>query len=75
MLAVDESLLHIENYGKKTGKSKAVSKQIQKNPRVELCCFDGAVGERSMPFIHLPRTAAMMLRQVFLLIKEYMPQG
>ena len=27
-----------------TGKSKAVSKQIQKNPKVELCCFDGATG-------------------------------
>ena len=25
-----------------TGKSKAVSKQIQKNPRVELCCFNGS---------------------------------
>ena len=24
-----------------TGKSKEVSKQIQKNPKVELCCFDG----------------------------------
>ena len=24
-----------------TGKSKDVSKQIQKNPKVELCCFDG----------------------------------
>lgn len=24
-----------------TGKSKNVSKQIQKNPKVELCCFDG----------------------------------
>ncbi len=24
-----------------TGKSKEVSKQIQKNPRVELCCFNG----------------------------------
>ena len=27
-----------------TGKSKNVSKQIQKNPRVELCCFDGSTG-------------------------------
>ncbi len=27
-----------------TGKSKDVSKQIQKNPKVELCCFDGASG-------------------------------
>ena len=27
-----------------TGKSKNVSKQIQKNPKVELCCFDGASG-------------------------------
>ena len=25
-----------------TGKSKSVSKQIQKNPHVELCCFDGS---------------------------------
>lgn len=25
-----------------TGKSKNVSKQIQKNPKVELCCFAGA---------------------------------
>ena len=24
-----------------TGKSKDVSRQIQKNPRVELCCFNG----------------------------------
>ena len=24
-----------------TGKSKEVSKQIQKNPKVEICCFDG----------------------------------
>ena len=24
-----------------TGKSKEVSKQIQKNPKVELCCFNG----------------------------------
>ena len=24
-----------------TGKCKEVSKQIQKNPKVELCCFDG----------------------------------
>ena len=28
-----------------TGKSKEVSKQIQKNPKVELCCFDGASGQ------------------------------
>jgi len=28
-----------------TGKSKDVSKQIQKNPLVELCCFDGASGQ------------------------------
>ena len=28
-----------------TGKSKSVSKQIQKNPRVELCCFDGKTGQ------------------------------
>lgn len=28
-----------------TGKSKAVSKQIQKNPLVELCCFDGQTGQ------------------------------
>ena len=28
-----------------TGKSKDVSKQIQKNPRVEICCFDGASGQ------------------------------
>ena len=27
-----------------TGKSKNVSKQIQKNPKVELCCFDGSTG-------------------------------
>ena len=27
-----------------TGKSKDVSKQIQKNPKVELCCFDGSTG-------------------------------
>ena len=27
-----------------TGKKKDVSKQIQKNPRVELCCFDGPSG-------------------------------
>ena len=27
-----------------TGKSKNVSKQIQKNPKVELCCFDGKTG-------------------------------
>ena len=27
-----------------TGKSKDVSKQIQKNPKVEICCFDGATG-------------------------------
>ncbi|MCR5762666.1 MAG: pyridoxamine 5'-phosphate oxidase family protein [Treponema sp.] len=25
-----------------TGKSKEVSKQIQKNPKVEICCFDGS---------------------------------
>ncbi len=25
-----------------TGKSKDVSKQIQKNPKVELCCFNGS---------------------------------
>ncbi len=25
-----------------TGKAKDVSKQIQKNPRVELCCFNGS---------------------------------
>ncbi len=25
-----------------TGKGKDVSKQIQKNPKVELCCFNGA---------------------------------
>ena len=28
-----------------TGKSKNVSKQIQKNPLVELCCFDGQTGQ------------------------------
>lgn len=28
-----------------TGKVKAVSKQIQKNPLVELCCFDGSTGQ------------------------------
>ena len=28
-----------------TGKSKEVSKQIQKNPKVEICCFDGATGQ------------------------------
>ena len=28
-----------------TGKSKDVSKQIQKNPKVELCCFNGASGQ------------------------------
>lgn len=28
-----------------TGKSKDVSKQIQKNPKVELCCFDGSSGQ------------------------------
>ena len=28
-----------------TGKSKDVSKQIQKNPKVEICCFDGASGQ------------------------------
>ena len=27
-----------------TGKSKNVSKQIQKNPNVELCCVDGKTG-------------------------------
>ncbi len=27
-----------------TGKSKEVSKQIQKNPKVEICCFDGSKG-------------------------------
>ena len=27
-----------------TGKSKNVSKQIQKNPKVGLCCFDGKTG-------------------------------
>ena len=27
-----------------TGKSKPVSKQIQKNPKVEICCFDGSTG-------------------------------
>lgn len=27
-----------------TGKKKDVSKQIQANPNVELCCFDGATG-------------------------------
>ena len=27
-----------------TGKSKDVSKQIQKNPKVEICCFDGQSG-------------------------------
>ena len=27
-----------------TGKSKDVSKQIQKNPKVEICCFDGSTG-------------------------------
>ncbi len=27
-----------------TGKVKPVSKQIQKNPKVELCCFDGGTG-------------------------------
>ena len=27
-----------------TGKSKSVSKQIQKNPKVELCCFDAGTG-------------------------------
>ena len=27
-----------------TGKVKPVSKQIQKNPKVELCCFDGETG-------------------------------
>lgn len=28
-----------------TGKKKDVSKQIQKNPKVELCCFDGQGGK------------------------------
>lgn len=28
-----------------TGKSKSVSKQIQKNPNVEICCFDGSCGQ------------------------------
>lgn len=28
-----------------TGKSKDVSKQIQKNPKVEICCFDGSCGQ------------------------------
>ena len=28
-----------------TGKVKDVSKQIQKNPKVELCCFDGSSGQ------------------------------
>ena len=28
-----------------TGKSKDVSKQIQKNPKVEICCFDGPSGQ------------------------------
>ena len=28
-----------------TGKSKEVSKQIQKNPKVEICCFDGSTGQ------------------------------
>ena len=28
-----------------TGKVKSVSKQIQKNPLVELCCFDGQTGQ------------------------------
>ena len=27
-----------------TGKTKDVSKQIQKNPKVELCCFDASTG-------------------------------
>ena len=27
-----------------TGKSKPVSKQIQKNPKVEIYCFDGSTG-------------------------------
>ena len=27
-----------------TGKSKNVSKQIQKYPKVEVCCFDGSTG-------------------------------
>lgn len=28
-----------------TGKNKSVSKQIQKNPKVELCCFDPSSGQ------------------------------
>ncbi|MCR4626975.1 MAG: pyridoxamine 5'-phosphate oxidase family protein [Treponema sp.] len=28
-----------------TGKVKNVSKQIQKNPKVELCCFDASIGK------------------------------
>lgn len=28
-----------------TGKSKEVSKQIQKNPKVEISCFDGSSGQ------------------------------
>ena len=28
-----------------TGKSKNVSKQIAKNPKAELCCFDAAAGK------------------------------
>ena len=28
-----------------TGKSKDVSKQIQKNPKVEICCFNGNNGK------------------------------
>ena len=28
-----------------TLKSKEVSKQIQKNPKVEICCFDGSSGQ------------------------------
>ena len=27
-----------------TGKSKKISKQIQNNPKVEICCFDGKKG-------------------------------
>lgn len=28
-----------------TGKKKDVSKQLQKNPNAEICCFDGASGK------------------------------
>ena len=28
-----------------TGKSKNVSKQIQKNPKVEVCCFNNSLGQ------------------------------